>query len=416
MAKITSASATASSAASSGVATRWPSSRAKIRAPLVLLARPAARAAACASRGRPRSPRRCRWSGSSRMPVKTSSAPITYSTGWNSSSSVTPATMNTVRSISATAMPNVSTSALSACGTANVPSSTAITKTLSSDSAFSIRKPAQIGAGLGCCRSAPAPRGRTPLRPPSTIRSSPRRAGGRPRPLRGARRTGRTRGERRWPRSERPSQPMMRKRRSRRAYPQRNFSTGRELRASVRKLMLALGATAALTGGTTFVLAQAQCPAGTRRSRSIPFPGTLTAGEKTTISFRGGDADALGTVTVRGSRSGNHPGKLLAHPDGQGASFVPDKPFEANERSRSRTDRNVVGADQRRLRVQHRRRDHAQGAPGRVPERRPRHRPEVRDAPRPRAAVGDGHHGQARPRARPGVPRARRPVAARTAR
>ena len=51
--------------------------------------------------------------------------------------------MNTVRSISATAMPNVSTSAFSACGTANVPSSTAITNTLSSDSAFSIKKPAQ---------------------------------------------------------------------------------------------------------------------------------------------------------------------------------------------------------------------------------------------------------------------------------
>ncbi len=51
--------------------------------------------------------------------------------------------MNTVRSISATAMPNVSTSDFSASGTANVPSSTAITNTLSSDSAFSIRKPAQ---------------------------------------------------------------------------------------------------------------------------------------------------------------------------------------------------------------------------------------------------------------------------------
>ena len=51
--------------------------------------------------------------------------------------------MNTVRSISATAIPNVNTSAFSACGTANVPSSTAMTNTLSSESAFSIRKPAQ---------------------------------------------------------------------------------------------------------------------------------------------------------------------------------------------------------------------------------------------------------------------------------
>ena len=75
-----------------------------------------------------------------------------------------------------------------------------------------------------------------------------------------------------------------------------------------------------------------------------PVPGTLTAGEKTTISFRGGGADAIGTVTVRGSRSGSHPGKLQAHPDGQGASFVPDKPFEANEKVSVTTDRNIVGA------------------------------------------------------------------------
>ena len=40
-------------------------------------------------------------------------------------------------------MPNVSTSARLAAGTANEPISTAITNTLSSDSAFSIRKPAQ---------------------------------------------------------------------------------------------------------------------------------------------------------------------------------------------------------------------------------------------------------------------------------
>ena len=111
----------------------------------------------------------------------------------------------------------------------------------------------------------------------------------------------------------------------------------------VRKLMLALGATAAFTGGTTFVLAQASAQQEPVFS-VYPVPGTLTAGEKTTISFRGGSADAIGTVTVRGSRSGSHPGKLQAHPDGQGASFVPDKPFEANEKVSVTTDRNIVGA------------------------------------------------------------------------
>ncbi len=111
----------------------------------------------------------------------------------------------------------------------------------------------------------------------------------------------------------------------------------------VRKLMLALGATAAFTGGTTFVLAQASAQQAPVFS-VYPVPGTLTAGERTTISFRGGTADAIGTVTVRGSRSGSHPGKLVAHPDGQGASFVPDKRFVANEKVSVSTDRNVVGA------------------------------------------------------------------------
>src|SRR5215203_4840511 len=100
----------------------------------------------------------------------------------------------------------------------------------------------------------------------------------------------------------------------------RNFLTARELRPSVRKLILALGATAALMGALTLVLAQAQ--AQTPSFSVYPAPGTLTAGEKTTVSFRGGDAAALGTVTVRGSKSGTHTGKLLAHSDGQGVSFV----------------------------------------------------------------------------------------------
>lgn len=110
----------------------------------------------------------------------------------------------------------------------------------------------------------------------------------------------------------------------------------------MRILSFALGATAALAGGTTFVLSQAQ--AQSPAFSAYPVPGTLTAGEKTTISFRGGNADALGTVTVRGSESGTHTGKLLAHSDGNGVSFVPSKPFEANETVTVSTDRDIVGA------------------------------------------------------------------------
>ena len=40
-----------------------------------------------------------------------------------------------------------------------------------------------------------------------------------------------------------------------------------------------------------------------------PMPGTLTAAPRTDISFRGGDAAALGAVRVTGSRSGEHPAR-----------------------------------------------------------------------------------------------------------
>lgn len=111
----------------------------------------------------------------------------------------------------------------------------------------------------------------------------------------------------------------------------------------MRKTILALGATVALGGSTTLVLAQANAQQATEFS-VFPVPGTLTVGEKTTFSFRGGNAEALGTVTVRGSRSGTHTGKLLAHSDGNGVSFVPSKRFEANETVTVSTDRTIVGA------------------------------------------------------------------------
>src|SRR3954454_14801836 len=124
----------------------------------------------------------------------------------------------------------------------------------------------------------------------------------------------------------------------------RNFLNARGLRASVRKLILALGATVAMTGGTPIGLAQAGAQQEPPTFSAYPMPGTPTVGTKTTISFRGGDAAALGTVTVRGSRSGNHAGKLVAHSDGQGVSFVPAKPFVAKETVTVQTDRNVVNA------------------------------------------------------------------------
>ena len=122
----------------------------------------------------------------------------------------------------------------------------------------------------------------------------------------------------------------------------RNFSRAGGLPASVRKLTLALGATIAIGGASTLSLAQAQQQPPT--FSAYPMPGTLTAHAKTAISFRGGDQAALGTVTVKGSRSGDHPGTFKPHSDGQGVSFVPNKAFDENERVTVTTDRNVVNA------------------------------------------------------------------------
>jgi len=76
---------------------------------------------------------------------------------------------------------------------------------------------------------------------------------------------------------------------------------------------------------------------------AYPLPGTVSASPGTQISFRGSPPDRLGRITVRGSRSGTHTGSLRAHSDGQGASWVPNKPFRGAERVTVRTDLNVRG-------------------------------------------------------------------------
>jgi hypothetical protein len=62
-----------------------------------------------------------------------------------------------------------------------------------------------------------------------------------------------------------------------------------------------------------------------------PLAGTPDASSSSEISFRGIDPAKLTKVNVVGSKSGRHAGKLEAHSDGMGASFVPAKPFAAGE-------------------------------------------------------------------------------------
>jgi len=76
---------------------------------------------------------------------------------------------------------------------------------------------------------------------------------------------------------------------------------------------------------------------------AFPSPGDAVASPKTQISFRGVPRSELGTVRVEGSDSGRHAGRMREHPDGRGASFVPDEAFEAGEEVKVDTGLTIRG-------------------------------------------------------------------------
>jgi hypothetical protein len=78
----------------------------------------------------------------------------------------------------------------------------------------------------------------------------------------------------------------------------------------------ALNVSAALAGGALTV---------------SPGPGTRDSSYETQISMLGVPAGDIANVSVVGSRSGRHSGRLLAYSQGDGASFVPDRFFDQGE-------------------------------------------------------------------------------------
>jgi Arylsulfotransferase (ASST) len=72
-----------------------------------------------------------------------------------------------------------------------------------------------------------------------------------------------------------------------------------------------------------------------------PEPETDTANPHTQISFLGTSAADIHEVSVVGSKSGNHQGRVRAYSQGGGGSFVPSKPFDPGERVRVRA---VIGS------------------------------------------------------------------------
>jgi len=76
----------------------------------------------------------------------------------------------------------------------------------------------------------------------------------------------------------------------------------------------------------------------------FPIPGANVAGPKTQITFRGVPASQIGSITVTGSVSGAHAGRVLADSDGMGGSFLPSAPFTAGELVTVSTGLSIAGA------------------------------------------------------------------------
>jgi hypothetical protein len=102
--------------------------------------------------------------------------------------------------------------------------------------------------------------------------------------------------------------------------------------------VLAVGTTG--KGGSKAAASPACLPATLDHSAKLeglpldvsPAPETGTANPHTQISFVGVPVASIHGVSVTGERSGSHPGRLAGYSQGDGASFVPDAPFDAGER------------------------------------------------------------------------------------
>ncbi|MEA2179693.1 MAG: hypothetical protein QOG77_2990 [Solirubrobacteraceae bacterium] len=100
--------------------------------------------------------------------------------------------------------------------------------------------------------------------------------------------------------------------------------------------------------GVVAAMAAMACSAGaqttTAQVGAFPMPGVASASPETQISLRGAPAAQLGSVTVTGSKTGAHAGTLQPHSDGNGASFVLDKPLDGGETVNVKTDLNIPKA------------------------------------------------------------------------
>jgi hypothetical protein len=110
----------------------------------------------------------------------------------------------------------------------------------------------------------------------------------------------------------------------------------------IRRRDVRLAATAVLVAAGAALgpaaAAQASAPVSV-----FPIPGGKVAAPSTQITFRGLPASQLGPISVTGSKSGTHTGRLVADSDGDGASFIPSQGFKAGETVTVGTGLSIAG-------------------------------------------------------------------------
>ncbi|MGD0455062.1 MAG: arylsulfotransferase family protein [Solirubrobacteraceae bacterium] len=124
----------------------------------------------------------------------------------------------------------------------------------------------------------------------------------------------------------------------------------------MRVLILGAGAALglALTGASAAAASQTgpTCTPATLNNSALqdgavtvsPLPGSRDASAQTQISFLGVPAGGLSAISVVGSRTGAHSGRLLAYSQGDGASFLPSQPFAEGERVTVRAQLHTGGS------------------------------------------------------------------------
>jgi hypothetical protein len=95
--------------------------------------------------------------------------------------------------------------------------------------------------------------------------------------------------------------------------------------------MLTIGALASVRVSAQAHMHRRAAPTGPASLDVQPFPGTPDASPQTVVSFPALSPSQLRTVAVSASRSGTHPGRVVAASDGRGTDFIPDRPFLAGD-------------------------------------------------------------------------------------